>query len=212
VQDALPYAVGVAISPIPIAAVLLLLTCKSALAKGFSFLGGWVVGVAVPMLLFVVLVDRAGVTDSDPVWIVVAELAIGVAFLLAAAAVWTRRQRRRERDPWADSIDSFTSVRSAGLGIALSGANPKVVALSLGAALAVADSGAATAGAVAGYTAVGAVGVLVPLALYLAAPVRAQSALRRMRAWLARHEVTVLALLGLLLGALFLRDGVAGLA
>ena len=210
--EAVPYAVGVAISPIPIAAILLLLTCRSAAAKGFSFLGGWVVGVAVPMLLLVVLVDRAVVTDSDPLWIAIAEIAIGVAFLLAAVAVWRRRHRRSEQSPpWVDSIDSFTTTRSAGLGIVLSGANPKIVALSLGAALAVAESGANAASAVAGYTAVGAVGVLVPLAVYLASPARAQSTLRRMRAWLGRHEATVLGVLGLLLGALFIRDGVAGL-
>jgi hypothetical protein len=212
VRDALPYAVGVAISPIPIAAVLLLLTCRSALAKGFSFLGGWIVGVASPMLVFVLLVEEAGVADSHPTGIAVAEIALGAAFALAGIAVWRRRHRRRETDAsWVDSIESFTGARSAALGVALSGANPKVVALSLGAALAVAESGAGTAGAVASYTAVGAVGVLVPLVLYTAAPDRAQSALRRLRAWLARHEATVLALLGLLLGALFLRDGIGGL-
>ena len=40
-REALPYAVGVAISPIPIAAILLLLTCRRAARKGSSFLLGW---------------------------------------------------------------------------------------------------------------------------------------------------------------------------
>lgn len=214
-REAVPYAVGVALSPIPIAAVLLLLTCRHAVANGLSFLGGWVVGVTVPTALLVFLVEQAGVTDSDPVWLAVAELAIGAIFLLAAVVVWSRRHRHAQRElPWVESVDHITSGRSAGLGVVLSGANPKVVALSLGAALALAESGAGAGRAVEGvalFTAIGAFGVSVPLALYLATPSRADSALRRLRAWLGRHESAVLAVVGVLLGVLFVRDGLTGL-
>ena len=62
--------------------------------------------------------------------------------------------------------------RSAGLGVVLSSANPKVIALALGAALALGESGAnvlVTAEAVIAFVAIGATGVAVPLAVYLAA-------------------------------------------
>ena len=49
-QETLPYAVGVAISPVAIATTLLLLTSRGAMANGISFLMGWALGVAVPML------------------------------------------------------------------------------------------------------------------------------------------------------------------
>jgi Sap, sulfolipid-1-addressing protein len=215
VREALPYAAGVAVSPIPIAAILLLLTGRGATANGLSFLGGWVVGVAVPTVLFVALIDRADVTDSDPLWITVAELALGAAFLLAAAVVWARRHRHAERDlPWVENVDRFTTARSAGLGVVLSGANPKVVALSLGAALALAQAnadGASIAGGVALFTVVGTLGVVAPLALYVVAPARAGAVLVRGRAWLARHEVGAAAALGVLVGTVFLLDAAGGL-
>ena len=68
-----------------------------------------------------------------------------------------------------------------------------------------------TARYVAIFIAVGAIGVSIPLAVYLAVPSRADSALRRMRAWIGRHETVLLVVLGILIGALFVADGIAGL-
>ena len=211
----MPYALGVAVSPVPIAATLLLLTSTRAVANGVSFLGGWVVGVAIPTMVFVLVVSGAGVTDSDPAWISVAELVLGIGFLAGAAVLWSRRYRRSPHDPaWLTRVDDFTTAGSAGLGVVLAGANPKVLALALGAALALAqadaDAGTSTQ-AVALFTLVGALGVFAPLAVYLAAPARARTVLTRLRAWLARHETRVLAVLGVLIGVLFLSDAATGL-
>lgn len=210
----MPYAVGVAVSPVPIAATLLLLSTPRAFANGFSFLAGWMAGVALPAALLVVLMSAAGLTDADPVWIALAELTLGVGFLTAAAVLWSRRNRWAPEDaPWVSKIDGFTSARSGALGVMLSGA-PKVVALALGAALALAQADAdarSATQAVALFAAVGAMGVLVPVLLYAAAPGRARRALGRMRAWLGRHETRVLVVLGLLIGALFLGDAAKAL-
>ena len=214
-RGALLYATGIAISPIAILATLLLLTCRRAVANALSFLAGWTAGVAALILLFVLLVHGMGVSDSDPLWIALAELAIGAGFLLAVGAVWRHRQeRRRESPPWVAAIDSFTTARSVGLGVVLSGANPKVVALSLGAALSLAQanaSAAVTAETVGLYCAIGAAGVLVPLSLYLAMPTRASSLLAGLRALLARHETAILMVVGLVIAATFLVDGLNGL-
>ena len=214
-REAIPYAMGIAFSPIPIASILLILTCPRAAANGFSFIAGWVVGIAVPAILFVVLIDQADVTEGDPAWLPALEVGLGVAFLVAAAAIWiTGRNRGPTRVPWVEAVDRLTPARSAGLGLFLAGANPKAVALSLGAALAFAESGAdatTTARYLALFVAVGAIGVSLPLAVYLAVPSRAGSVLRRMRAWIGRHETVILAVLGTLIGALFLADGLGGL-
>lgn len=214
-REALVYAIGIAISPIAIVATLLLLTCRRAVANTVSFLVGWTVGVAAVISLFVVLVNGVGVSDSDPLWIALTELVIGAGFLLAVGAVWRHRhERRADSRPWVAAVDSFTTARSAGLGVVLSGANPKVVALSLGAALSLAQtnaSAAVTAETLVLYCAIGAAGVLVPLSLYLTVPRRASSLLAGFRVWLARHETGILVILGLVIGAAFLTDGLEGL-
>jgi hypothetical protein len=66
-RETLPYAVGVAISPVAIATTLLLLTSRGAMANGISFLMGWALGVAVPVLVFIVIVSQTGISDSDPI-------------------------------------------------------------------------------------------------------------------------------------------------
>ena len=112
--------------------------------------------------------------------------------------------------PWLDVVDRFTPVRAASFGAFLSGANPKVVALSLGAALSLADAQAsllASLATVALFTVIGAAGVVVPTAAYVALPGHGAAPLAAFRGWLARHERTVLIVLALAIGGFFLRDG-----
>ncbi len=214
-REALVYAVGVAISPVAVAAVLWLLTCPRAVANAISFLVGWTFVVAAATVVLVLLVDQAGLTDSDPLWISLAELVIGAAFLLAGLAVWRQRHDRQPGSvPWVSAVDAFTMARSAGLGVVLSAANPKVVALSLGAAFALmqADTEAGVAAkTIVLYSVIGAAGVSIPVALYLSAPHRVSSLLARLRSWLSRHETTILTTLGVLIGATFLVDGLDNL-
>ncbi len=111
-REALVYAIGIALSPVAIAAVLLLLTCRRAVANAVGFLAGWTIGVATLFFGFVVIVGKAGLTDSDPLWIAVAELALGTVFLVATMLLWKRRHRRSELDAsWVAAVDSFTTAR-----------------------------------------------------------------------------------------------------
>ena len=64
----------------PSPSILLLLTCPRAAANGLSFIGGWLIGIAVPAILFVVLIDKADVTENDPAWLAAVEIGLGVAF------------------------------------------------------------------------------------------------------------------------------------
>ena len=134
-REALVYAVGVALSPVPIAASIVILTSPRALAKSASFVAGWALGVAFVITLLVVMVDEARISDSHPSWIAVPELVLGAAFVGAALVLWVRRRRRRAQAvPWLDAVDDLSRVRSAGLGVIFAAANPKVVALALGSA------------------------------------------------------------------------------
>jgi hypothetical protein len=208
------YAVGVTISPVPVAASIVVLTGRHAVANGAFFLVGWALGVFSAATLFVVLVDRVGISDADPLWIAIPEIVLGLAFAAAALTLLVRRRNRRERAvPWLDA-DALTRSRSTGLGFLLSAANPKVVALALGAALVLAEtnaSSATTAQAVLLFTAIGVVGVAVPLALRALFPRQAALLLARLKAWLGKHETAILVPLALVIGAVFLQGGVASL-
>lgn len=91
IGDILPLALGVAISPIPVVAVIVMLSSKRGLAKGLSFVLGWLLGGAVLGTVILVLAGgRQYSSGSDPATGMAAfKLALG-AFLLLRAL-----QRRR---------------------------------------------------------------------------------------------------------------------
>src|SRR3954447_11914670 len=47
ISEVLPFAIGIAISPIPIIAIVLILFSNRATANGLAFLFGWMAGLAV---------------------------------------------------------------------------------------------------------------------------------------------------------------------
>ena len=209
-KDALVYAVGVAISPVAIGSVLLILSSAHALPNAASFAAGWIVGVAIVASLFVVAVQGVGISDSQPVWIAVLELVVGAAFLAAAARL-SLGPRPRGTAPWVEVIDRVSATRTATLGLFLAAANPKMFALALGSALALANAGAdasITFATVVLFTAAGATGVVVPIALYAAYPAQGAARLGSLRRWLTRNERGVLLVLALAIAAFFVRDGV----
>ena len=61
--ELLPYAIGVAISPVPIIAAILMLLSRQAAKTGPAFLIGWVAGIVVVTVVVLLLVGEAG--DSD---------------------------------------------------------------------------------------------------------------------------------------------------
>jgi Sap, sulfolipid-1-addressing protein len=58
IGEILPYALGVAISPIPIIAIILMLVTPKATSNGSAFAIGWVLGLAV--IATIVLILAAG--------------------------------------------------------------------------------------------------------------------------------------------------------
>jgi Sap, sulfolipid-1-addressing protein len=213
--DAVVYALGVAVSPVPIAAVLIMLSGPGASGNSLAFAAGWIVGLAIAAIGFALLVNCLGLVDSRPAWISAAELAVGLGFLVAATRLWLHRASGGSPSARLDVVDRFTPVRAAVLGVVLSAANPKVLALSLGAALSVARSGAnvmLAGSAAALFVGIGAVGVVTPIAVYFAVPTQGAVGLARVRTGIGRHEGVVLAALAVAIGIFFLRAGAESLA
>jgi hypothetical protein len=60
VGDILPLALGVAVSPVPIIAVILMLLSPRARTNGPAFLVGWVAGLAVVCIVVTTISGNAG--------------------------------------------------------------------------------------------------------------------------------------------------------
>jgi len=64
IGDLLPLGLSVAISPIPIAAVILMLLSGQAARTSTGFLAGWVAGIVVVTVVVLLLVGQAGNTSA----------------------------------------------------------------------------------------------------------------------------------------------------
>ncbi len=142
----LPLAVGVAISPLAIIAVILLLVTPRARATGPAFLVGWLLGLAVVAAIVLVVVEPAGATStSNPAtWASVLQLAIGALLFLFAVTQWRGRPadgRGADTPKWMGAIDAFTPAKALLLGAVFSGVKPKNLLLTIGAASLIAETG-----------------------------------------------------------------------
>jgi threonine/homoserine/homoserine lactone efflux protein len=143
--EMLPAAMGIALSPFPIIAVVLVLGTVDAVRTGLSFAIGWLLGIGAltaAILLMVASADQAGSTESTLLaWV---RVSAGAAMILLAGKKWHTRPRDGDEHvlpPWMERIDGATPARAFRLGAALGGANPKNIALALSAAASITELG-----------------------------------------------------------------------
>ena len=113
IAEILTYAIGVAISPVPIIAVILMLFSARARVNGPMFLAGWVVALGVVSAVAYALADAgdAGTDDTASDTISWGQIAVGVFFLLVAARQWRGRPApgtQPEMPKWMAGIDAFS--------------------------------------------------------------------------------------------------------
>jgi len=217
IGDVLPLALGIAISPIPIIAAILMLLSPRARTTGVGFLVGWVSGIVVALALFVLLASV--ITPSDPgepqVVAGILKLVLGSALCLLAVKQW-RGRPHGEQEPalpsWMAAIDTVTPAKALGLGFLLSAVNPKNLILGMSAGLLIGTAGLDTdevVVAVALFTLVAASSVAVPVVGYLLASSRMAAPLESLRGWLVHNNATVMAVLLLVIGVSVIGKGIA---
>ncbi len=215
----LPLAVGAALSPMPIVAMVLVLVTPRARTNGPAFLLGWVLGIAVVGGVLLVVAGPTDPTDQgDPAaWVGWLQLVLGLLLVGAAVRMWRGRPQEGdavERPGWMEAIATFTPLRAAAIGAFVGVVNPKNLLLVVGGAAAVAQTGipgSEQAVAWAVFTVIASIGVGLPLGIYLALGPRAADVLDRLEAWLVRESAVIMAVLCLILGVKLAGDALSTL-
>ena len=219
IADFLPFAVGVAISPIPIVAAILMLFTERARQNGAAFMAGWIAGIAVDLAILVAIASTRELSTEGPAhtvaWI---ELVLGLLLLIAAALRWRKRPLRggatAPMPGWMTRIDTLKPGAALGLGLLLSAANPKNLLLMAGGAIAItkADLGSTdTVIAVVIFTVIGSCTVVIPMLAYLVWGSKAQPKLDSAKAWLWTNNTAVIAVLLLVFGVSLVVKGIGTL-
>jgi threonine/homoserine/homoserine lactone efflux protein len=220
IGDVLPLAIGVALSPVPIIAIILMLGTPRARSTGPAFAVGWLAGLTIAgAIMLVIASGNAASSSGEPAtWVGVLQLVLGLLFLLLAAKQWRGRPRPGQEaalPKWMQAIDTFTPGKSLGVGVLLSAVNPKNLALTIAAATMIAQaeiSSGQEAVALAVFILVGSLTILAPLGVYFGLGAEAARILDGMKAWMAAHNAAIMTVLLLVLGAKLTGDGISGLS
>ena len=122
----LPQAIGVAISPVPIIAVILMLFSKRARSNGPAFLVGWVLALVVVGSIVLVLANLGKIsTNGTPSTLAyVLKLLLGLLFSFMSLRKWRGRPKEGEEPHmpgWMETIDRFTAAKAFGVAVLLAG-------------------------------------------------------------------------------------------
>jgi len=212
----LAFAVGIAISPVPIIAVILMLFSSRARVNGLTFLLGWIVGVSA-VTVIVILLGEAGDLSTDSGTqnaVSIAKLVLGAFLILLGIREWRKRPApgtEAEMPKWMSTIDQFTPVKALGTGFVLSALNPKNLVLAAGAGAVIAQAaGLSTSKEIlvtVVFVAIASSTIAASVGLYLLGGERAKRVLEGWKVWLAQNNATVMAVLLVVIGTVLFGKG-----
>lgn len=218
IGGALPFAVAVALSPIPIIAVVLMLTTRLARVNGTVFIAGWLAGLAVVGVIALSIAGPADASSSGApaTWVSWLKVVLGAALLLVAALQFRNRPRsgdRVELPKWISRVNEIKPLPAAGLGVVM-GLNPKNLLLGVAAAAAIAQTGISAGEQAIAYLVfalVGTLGVGTPVGIYLAMGERSEQLLSDLKDWMAQYNAVITAVICLIFGVKLIGDAISGL-
>jgi len=209
--DVLPFALGIAVQPLPLIGFLLVLNSARGARNGAAFLASWLVSFVAIIVLTVELTDSSSSSSSPSKVTLVAQTVVGLALLLVA---W-RRMRKPKTDPgprpaWMDKVDAMGPWSAAGLGFLI-----QPWALITAGAAKVDQAGLSSTQTwltMAGFCLLSTATLFALEGYAVLAPERSGAQLTRLREWIELHNNQVMTGIAAVVGVWLLAQGLLGLA
>lgn len=213
IGEMVPFAAVVALSPLPIIAVLLLLAAPAGLGGGALFALGRIVTLGLLVLLLSFATDLIDDSAGSTVPAAVLRILLGLVLAFVAVRKWLKRPRGDEPEAlpgWMRAIDTMSAGAALRLGAIVTVANPKELAMAAGAGLTLGGAMANSASIlVAGgvFVLLSTLGVTVPVLALLIGRDRVAPGLSAARDWFVRNNATIMAVVLIVLGAVLIGGG-----
>jgi hypothetical protein len=219
IARSLALAIGVAFSPVPIMAVVLMLTTARAKVNGSVFVLGWLFSLGIVGSIVLCIAGPAGASGSSELATSVRclEIVLGTLLFLVAIHQFWRRPRAQKQVQilkGKGAIGKFSPAAAFVTGALLVGANPKNLLLAVAGATAIAQTGIAGAQQAIAYLSfavIATIGVGAPVLIYLAMGRRSQDLFAKLKARIGRHRAVITSVLCLIVSATFIGEAITGL-
>lgn len=208
VGELLPVAAGIAISPMPIIAAILMILSPRANQIGSAFLVGWVGGIVIASIVFAFLGKAASDNDpnaSKPITGTIM-LALGLALMWLGWKQWQGRPKPGEpakRPAWMNAIDSMSVRNALTLGFILTALNLKNMMYEASAGAIIGSAGLNIGEMVIVmivFVIIASLTVGGPIVAYRIAPDRFAAPLESMRIWLEQNNAVIMTIVLMLIG------------
>ncbi len=210
----LPLALGVALSSVPLTATIVILISPRARQSGPAFLAGWVIGLAIVTVGFILGISAipSGLGGPNQTVVGAVELVLGLG--LFGFGVWTivhaPSGEKKPAPNWTKRLATLGPWPSFGLGLVLN-IRPKAIALAIAAGLAIASVRLSTTELVVVliiYILLGSSTVAIPVIMELVAPEATAVRLKEGRGWLSKNSRVISIVVSLMLGVLLIGDAI----
>lgn len=213
----LPLALTIALSPLPLAALLLMLLAPDGFKAAAGFSVGWFLGVLFSATLLALLSsllphDRSVGTRALQVAL---PLLLGIALIVLGLVQWHDRPRPGVEVPlprWLSALDRLTPVRATILGVGYAALRPKNLVMAAAAGVVILGAHADPTGivlSVALFTVLASITMLGPVLAYAFGGARMRARLTRLRVWLVRNMPLITVVTVLLLGVFLVLTGLS---
>lgn len=213
--EMIPIALGIAISPIPVIAVIVMLFSARAKSNSIAFTSAWFLTIALVGAGIMLIASGQEIITSDEgdgglQWV---KIILGILLLLMAAKNFQSRPIKGEKPEmptWLVKVEAFTPVKSGGLAVLLSAINPKNLALIIAGALIFAQSEQidnTTWINLGIFVIIASFTVVAPVLYYFIAGNKAEKTLTTWKEWLSQNNAMVMFWLLLIVGAILLAEG-----
>ena len=217
IAELVPQAIGMAASPLPLIAVLLMILSPNGRGRSVGFAVGRVLAVLVTVLAVAALSDAATQGSGGTRVGAVIRLVLGVGLVLLALSKFRSRPKgaAEPKTPgWMQALDGMPTAKALRTGFLVTAINPKELIFCIAAGVVIGSASippGMAAAALLIFAALATITVVVPVVAYLllGAPVR--RVLEPVRTWLVRYYTVIVAAVLAIIGTVMIGKGLSGI-
>ena len=213
-KDAFAMSLGLALSPFPLIAIIIILMTPKAKSNSLWFLLGWISGIYGIGLLVLVIPGLGTNHDTPSIYSGAITIGLGLSLLIFAFKTWLKRPRRGDEIVTPKlflSIDKFGLRKSMLTGFLFSAANVKNMAFSAAGALRINQSLAANQSifiALLLFSLIGSLTLIFPVIIYAFAEKKIEPTFLLWKKWLIKNNAIVLVLILSFIGLMLVKGGI----